>query len=195
MTPFERVTSRVVHLPDANIDTDQIIPARFLKVTDRIGLGEHLFEDLRRDNNGAPRGEFPLNRPEARGAAILLAGKNFGCGSSREHAAWALHGAGFRVILSTSFADIFRGNALTNGILPVSVTPDLHASLARLAEEGGELTVDLSRLTAEWSSGSFPFQLEPFARECLLKGVDPLGYILSHAPAIKKYEATRQGAL
>src|SRR5919201_2933156 len=144
MAPFRTFTSKVIPLPANDVDTDQIIPARYLKVTDRAGLGEALFADWRYGPGGQPRADFPLNRPEARGAEILVAGHNFGCGSSREHAAWALQGFGFRAVISTRFADIFHANALKNGLLPVVVGPDVHARLVRWheVESSATLTID-----------------------------------------------------
>jgi len=188
-----QVTSTAAVLPAENIDTDQIIPARFLKVTDKVGLGTHLFEDLRRGPDGAPRPDFPLNDPTTRGAAVLLTGRNFGCGSSREHAPWALTGAGFRAVISPSFADIFRGNALKNGLLPVVVDAATWPALAEVARAGGQVTVDLVALEVRWPGGRTAFALDPFARTCLLAGTDELGYILSHEDAIAAHEARNQG--
>ena len=187
MEPLRVVESRTVVLPRENIDTDQVIPARFLKVTDKAGLGAALFADWRRDADGTPRPDFVLNRPESQGAAILVAGDNFGCGSSREHAAWALHDAGFRVVVSTSIADIFRNNALKNGILPVVVPPEVHARL--VASPGATVRVDLLSLSLTLPDGTqAPFAVDAFARRCLLDGVDELGFLLAHADAIAAYE-------
>ena len=194
MEPFIPFTSRVVLLPAENVDTDQIIPARFLKTTDKAGLGANLFADWRYDADGRPRPDFILNRPESRGAALLLAGDNFGCGSSREHAPWALLGYGFRAVISTSFADIFRNNSLKNGLLPIVVDVATHARLFALAaaQPDGKYRVDLAAQTVTLPDGTaFDFQIDPFARTCLLQGVDELGYLLSHAPAIERYEAAR----
>ncbi len=194
MEPFTPFTSRVVLLPAENVDTDQIIPARFLKTTDTAGLGANLFADWRYDADGRPRPDFVLNRPESRGAALLLAGDNFGCGSSREHAPWALLGYGFRAVISTSFADIFRNNSLKNGLLPIVVDVATHARLFALAaaQPDGKYRVDLAAQTVTLPDGTaFDFQIDPFARTCLLQGVDELGYLLSHAPAIERYEAAR----
>ncbi len=194
MEPFTPFTSRVVLLPAENVDTDQIIPARFLKTTDKAGLGANLFADWRYDADGRPRPDFILNRPESRGAALLLAGDNFGCGSSREHAPWALLGYGFRAVISTSFADIFRNNSLKNGLLPIVVDVATHARLFALAaaQPDGKYRVDLAAQTVTLPDGTaFDFQIDPFARTCLLQGVDELGYLLSHAPAIERYEAAR----
>ncbi len=194
MEPFTPFTSRVVLLPAENVDTDQIIPARFLKTTDTAGLGANLFADWRYDADGRPRPDFVLNRPESRGAALLLAGDNFGCGSSREHAPWALLGYGFRAVISTSFADIFRNNSLKNGLLPIVVDVATHARLFALAaaQPDGKYRVDLAAQTVTLPDGTaFDFQIDPFARTCLLQGVDELGYLLGHAPAIERYEAAR----
>jgi 3-isopropylmalate/(R)-2-methylmalate dehydratase small subunit len=193
MNPLDVVRSRLVYLEEPNIDTDQIIPARFLKVTDRNGLGEHLFEDLRRTPDGALREDFPLNQRSSRGARILLAGENFGCGSSREHAAWALAGAGFRVVMSPSFADIFHANARTNGILTVTLDQPSADGLAAVARRGGEVQVSLSRQEIRWDGGSCAFAVDPFAKLCLLEGKDPLGYILDHEDRIAAFEAEREG--
>jgi 3-isopropylmalate/(R)-2-methylmalate dehydratase small subunit len=196
MPQFSTLTSRVVPRPVDNIDTDQIIPARFLKATDKNGMGAHLFADWRYDASGAPRPDFVLNRPEHKGAKILLAGDNFGCGSSREHAPWALAAFGFRAILSTSFADIFRNNALKNGLLPVVVDAETHAALFDLLEEvpGAELTVDLATQQVNLPTGGVvSFPIDSFSRNCLLKGVDELGYLLDLEPQIAAYEAAWAG--
>jgi 3-isopropylmalate/(R)-2-methylmalate dehydratase small subunit len=174
-------------LPIENVDTDQIIPARFLKVTSKAGLGEKLFSDWRYHASGQPKADFVLNRPEARGAQVLVAGDNFGCGSSREHAPWALYDYGFRAIVSTSIADIFRNNALKNGLLPIVVEKDVHAKL--LANPGLEVTVDLEAQTLTLPDGaSVRFPIDPFARYCLLNGVDELAFVLSREEAIAAYE-------
>ena len=193
MEPFTTLTSRVVALPIENIDTDQIIPARFLKATDKAGMGDHLFADWRYDRDGKPKPDFVLNRPESRGAQILLAGDNFGCGSSREHAPWALTGCGFRAVISTSFADIFRNNALKNGLLPVVVDPDTHWQLLSLVEEdpGTELVIDLAAQVLRLPDGrEVRFPIDSFSRTCLLQGVDQLGYLASQEAHIKDYEAS-----
>ncbi len=191
MNQFTKLTSRVVVLPVDNIDTDQIIPARFLKVTDKAGLGANLFADWRYAPDGSPRPDFVLNRPEAQGAQILLAGDNFGCGSSREHAPWALLGFGFRAVISTSFADIFRNNALKNGLLPVVVDSATHRALLDLLQEkpNAELTIDLATQTLSFLDRSVTFPIDPFSKNCLLNGVDELGYILSFEKEIAAYEA------
>jgi 3-isopropylmalate/(R)-2-methylmalate dehydratase small subunit len=186
-TPTRTITSRTVLLLRDNVDTDQIIPARYLKGTSRDGLGQHLFADWRRDGAGQPRPEFALNQPDARGAQVLVAGRNFGCGSSREHAVWALRDHGFRAVVALSFADIFRGNALKNAVVPVQVGPEAHARLAEAG--GGEVTVDLvsMRITLpDGTSSSFP--LEPFSRHCLVEGVDELAYLTSQEADIAAYE-------
>jgi 3-isopropylmalate/(R)-2-methylmalate dehydratase small subunit len=189
--PIERFSSRVVALPSDDIDTDQIIPARYLKVTDKVGLGDALFADWRYDADGAPRPDFPLNHPEARGAAVLVAGHNFGCGSSREHAPWALVGYGFRAVVSTGFADIFRSNALKNGLLPIELERGPHERLLELAGRGSadEVVVDVATQTLTLPDGeraSFP--LDPFARHCLLEGVDQLGFLLAADFEIARHE-------
>jgi len=192
MAQFTTLTSRAVPLPVNNIDTDQIIPARFLKVTDKVGLGANLFSDWRYNADGSPNADFVLNQPQAQGAAILLAGDNFGCGSSREHAPWALTGFGFRAVISTSFADIFRNNALKNGLLPIIVDADTHRLLFDLLEEvpAAELTIDLATQTLMLPTGqSVTFPIDDFSKTCLLNGVDELGYILTFADQIAAYEA------
>ena len=193
MEPIDTFSSTLVALPMENIDTDQIIPARYLKVTDKAGLGDALFADWRYDAAGRPRPEFPLNRPGASGARILVGGHNFGCGSSREHAPWALLGYGFRAVISTYFADIFASNALKNGLLPIVVEPGPHERLLALAglPARGEVTVDLRARTLTFPDGdAVRFPIDPFARECLLNGVDQLGFILAEALAIDRYEET-----
>lgn len=191
--PFTTLTSSCVVLSAENVDTDQIIPARFLKTIDRRGLGEHLFADWRVDERGQPRADFPLNSQDARAAAILVAGHNFGCGSSREHAPWALLDFGFRAIVSTGFADIFRNNALKNGVLPVTLAPDAYARLLdQLAREPrSQVTIDLDTQTATLPDGSsHSFPVDPFARHCLLNGVDELGFLLGEEAAIAAYESS-----
>jgi 3-isopropylmalate/(R)-2-methylmalate dehydratase small subunit len=181
------VASRTVVLPTANIDTDQIIPARFLTVTTKEGLGRGLFADWRYDAEGAPRPEFVLNRPEAQGAQILVAGDNFGCGSSREHAPWALVDHGFRVVVSTRFADIFCSNALKNGLLPVVVDEKTHRTL--VDRPGVEVTVDLEARTLTLPDGDpVTFPIDAFARYCLLNGQDELDFLLDQEASITAYE-------
>jgi 3-isopropylmalate/(R)-2-methylmalate dehydratase small subunit len=194
MEPIRTFSSRLVALPVENIDTDQIIPARFLKVTDKAGLGDALFADWRYDDAGEPRPDFPLNNESAAGATILVAGHNFGCGSSREHAAWALLGHGFRAVVSTYFADIFANNALKNGLLPIVVDPAAHARLLALAAEDlrARVIVDLRARTLTLPDGdAVVFPIDAFARECLLEGLDPLGFLLAELPAIELYEGER----
>ena len=191
MASFTQITSHAVVITAENIDTDQIIPARFLKVLDKDGLGKSLFCDWRYLADGSNKPDFPLNFPESQGAQILLAGDNFGCGSSREHAPWALVGWGFRVVISTSFADIFKGNSLKNGLLPVVVSHEIYQQLllAQRADAKAQISVDLTskRLTLpDGSSTTFP--VDSFAQHCLLNGIDQLGYILSFEEKIKNYE-------
>jgi len=187
MQAFTSLRSRTVVLPATNIDTDQIIPARFLTTTTRAGLGAHLFEDWRYDEGGTPRADFVLNRPESTGCAILVAGRNFGCGSSREHAPWALLDHGFRAVVSTEIADIFGNNSLKNGLLPVVVDEPTGAWL--LAHPGAELTLDLAAATLVLPDGTrVSFPIEPFAQHCLLNGVDELGYLLSRSHEIEAFE-------
>jgi 3-isopropylmalate/(R)-2-methylmalate dehydratase small subunit len=190
--PFTVVVSRVVPFDAENVDTDQIIPARFLKTTDSAGLGDHLFEDLRRLPDGSPDPEFPLNRPENRGAQILLAGPNFGCGSSREHAAWALKDAGFRVVISTSFADIFRSNAMKNGLLPAQIPAASWLELRERCESSEPVTVDLAPGEIRWGVGAARFHVNAFAKQCLLEGLDELSYILKHQEQIRAFEARHE---
>ena len=204
MHGFTTLTSRVVPLVVDNIDTDQIIPARFLKVTDKAGLGAVLFCDWRYDGevphlkaaaDAKSRNDFPLNYSSHKGAQILLAGDNFGCGSSREHAPWALVGWGFRAIISTSFADIFRSNALKNSLLPVEVDPATQEELVRLtaAEEGLTLTVDLPSQTIQLPDGrTVDFPIDAFDKRCLVEAIDQLGYLLDHEGHITAYEEGRR---
>jgi len=190
MQGIHRIRSRTVVLPSADVDTDQIIPARFLTTTSRDGLGRALFADWRFDAEGAPRPEFVLNRPVSVGCAILVAGRNFGCGSSREHAPWALYDYGIRAVISTAIADIFFTNSLKNGLLPVLVNEDFHVWL--LAHPGAEVEIDLKATTVTLPDGrSAKFPIEAFARHCLLHGVDELGYLLAQAPAIEAFERAR----
>ncbi len=191
MAKFTTLTARVVVLPANDIDTDQIIPARFLKTTDKLGLGASLFADWRYDARGEPRPDFPLNRPRASSAQVLLAGDNFGCGSSREHAPWALTGFGFRAVVSTSFADIFKNNALKNGLLPVAVDAKAHRSLVEQLEAtpDAQVTIDLATQTLRLPDGSrVSFPVDGFSKTCLLEGVDELGYILRFSDRIAEHE-------
>ncbi|MBP7691937.1 MAG: 3-isopropylmalate dehydratase small subunit [Anaerolineales bacterium] len=194
MAQFTSLTSRLVAMPNNDVDTDQIIPARFLKVTDKAGLGAALFSDWRYNADGSPKPDFVLNQPAAQGAQILLAGDNFGCGSSREHAPWALTGYGFRAVISTSFADIFRNNSLKNGLLPIVVDAATHAELFDLAEEApaATLAIDLASQTVTLPGGrAVSFPIDGFSKACLLKGTDELGYLLSFNDQIVAYEAAR----
>jgi 3-isopropylmalate/(R)-2-methylmalate dehydratase small subunit len=191
MEPLRRISSRTVVIASSDIDTDQIIPARFLTTTTKEGLGKQLFADWRYQADGAPKSEFVLNRPEARGARILVAGRNFGCGSSREHAPWALLDYGFRAVLSTEIADIFRGNSLMNGFLPVII--DEQTSQWLMQHPGAEIDIDLESLRLTLPTGtSVPFPLEPFARHCLLSGLDEFGYLRSKLGDIERFEISHQ---
>jgi len=187
MERITKFTSPTVALLIDDVDTDQVIPARFLKGTARSGWGEHLFADRRYDAQDQPRPEFPLNRPEAKGARVLVAGRNFGCGSSREHAVWALQGFGFQAVIAPSFADIFRGNALKNGLLPVAVGDAAYDRL--VAAPDSAVTVDLERQTLTLADGSEErFPIDPFARYCLLNGIDELQFLLGQEGAVAAYE-------
>ena len=190
--PIRRVEGKVVPLPIDDVDTDQIIPASYLKVTDKSGLAEGLFANWRAEAARAGAQPFPLDLPERRGATILLAGHNFGCGSSREHAPWALQGAGLRAVISTRFADIFRSNALKNGLLAVEIDASPHATLMARAEADPvlRLAIDLERRVVEASDGeAVAFHIDSFARACLLQGVDQLGYLLEQVPRVEEWEA------
>src|SRR5690242_17122923 len=194
MEKFSAFTSRLAPLAIDNIDTDQIIPARFLKTISKTGLGEQLFFDWRYDAEGKPIHEFILNRPEGHAAQVLLAGDNFGCGSSREHAPWALLQYGFRAVISTSFADIFRGNALKNSLLPIVVPREAHKALLQtLANDPSVIVaVDLAQQKLALPNGSIvTFPIDEFAKHCMLEGIDELGYILQQEPVISAYEAQR----
>ena len=190
MAQFTTLTSRILPLPVNDIDTDQIIPARFLKATDKKGMGDNLFADWRYNADGSPKADFVLNQPNSKGAQVLLAGDNFGCGSSREHAPWALTGFGFKAVISTSFADIFRNNSLKNGLIPIIVDEATHKMLFDLIEEvpNAEVTVDLASQTLILPNGSVEFPIDPFNKTCLLNGVDELGYILSFEKEIAAFE-------
>ena len=191
MEPVVRIASRTVVLAADNVDTDQIIPARFLTGTRRDGLGASLFADWRRDGAGELRPDFPLNRPEARGARILVAGANFGCGSSREHAPWALTDYGFAAVVSPSIADIFKGNAVRNGLVPVEIEPSAHRAL--VSRPGTEMVIDVEAGTVSLpDGGSVRFELPPFARRCLLTGRGPLDFLLEQEVAILRYEQGRE---
>jgi 3-isopropylmalate/(R)-2-methylmalate dehydratase small subunit len=189
---FTTLTARCVVLSNTDVDTDQIIPARFLKVTDKLGLGEKLFCDWRYLDDGSPNPKFILNQPEAKGTKILVAGHNFGCGSSREHAPWALVGFGFQAVISTMFADIFKGNSLKNGLIPVVIEPAAHAELlaARARDQDLPVTVDLQTTTVSWpGQAPLKFPIDPFSRACLLDGVDELGYLQKFTKQTEAFEA------
>ncbi|MGP0071958.1 MAG: 3-isopropylmalate dehydratase small subunit [Bryobacteraceae bacterium] len=190
-TPFE---SKMVLIARDNVDTDQIIPARFLKTISKVGLGDQLFCDWRYDADGKPKPDFVLNKPESKSRQVLLAGDNFGCGSSREHAPWALTQYGFRAVISTSFADIFKNNSLKNSLLPIVVPPDVHAELLKNPEQ--PVKIDLASQTLTLASGrKVEFPVDSFAKHCLLEGMDELGYILQQAPAIAAFEAAHPAAI
>jgi 3-isopropylmalate/(R)-2-methylmalate dehydratase small subunit len=193
MQSFDDFSSMLVPLPNENIDTDQIIPARFLKTTEKTGLGKVLFYDWRYDASGNPKPEFVLNDSKYSGATILLAGNNFGCGSSREHAPWALADFGFKTIISTAFADIFRNNCLKNGLLPVLVDKVIHQKLLSLTEmqPDAKITVELSHQVLRLPDGtSVAFPIDPFAKKCLMEGIDELGYLLRLSDKISAYEVS-----
>ena len=197
MKPFSNFESRMAPLAINNIDTDQIIPARFLKTTTKQGLDRQLFCDWRYDAQGNPKPDFILNQPRAQGAQVLLAGDNFGCGSSREHAPWALTQFGFRAVISTSFADIFKQNSLKNALLPIVVPPGVHAELFAAANDpGATVKVELASQTLTTPGGrKVEFPIDSFSKHCLLEGVDELGYILQHEAQIAAYEARRVGSI
>ena len=189
MKKFTKITDTAIPLPVENIDTDQIIPARFLKATDRKGFGDNVFRDWRFDDDDQPIPGFVLNDPSFAGS-ILIAGNNFGCGSSREHAAWALAGYGFEVVISSFFADIFKGNALNNGLLPIQVSPDYLKSLLDIIQNDPktEITVDLEAQTLESPAGMLNFDIDPYKKMCLLNGYDDIDFLLSRKDLIKEYE-------
>ncbi|MCP4422441.1 MAG: 3-isopropylmalate dehydratase small subunit [Chloroflexi bacterium] len=193
MKPFTTLTSHIVAMPTENIDTDQIIPAQFLKTISKKGLGKNLFYHWRYQEDGTPKADFPLNQPTAQGAQVLLAGDNFGCGSSREHAPWSLMDFGFTAVISTSFADIFRNNSLKNGLLPIVVDEDTHQQLLSLVNEdpSTQVSVDLATQTVTLPDGrSVKFPIDSFSKTCLLDGLDQLGYLLKQADAVADFEAT-----
>jgi 3-isopropylmalate/(R)-2-methylmalate dehydratase small subunit len=191
MEPIRLFRSRTVVIPYTNIDTDQIIPARFLRTTTREGLGTELFSDWRKKPDGSLNPDFPLNRPEAAGRQILVAGRNFGCGSSREHAPWALLDHGFRAVISTEIADIFRNNSLMNGLLPITV--DEKTGHWLLEHPGAEVTIDLPNARLTLPTGvAVTFPIEAFARYCLVNGVDELGFLLARETQISAYEQRSQ---
>ncbi len=192
--PITRFDGTAVALPMDDIDTDQIIPARFLKTTSRNGLGAHLFDGWRYDANGNPQPGFILNRPASARPSVLVAGRNFGCGSSREHAPWALAGYGFRAVIARSFADIFRNNALKNGVLPVAVDDKMHAALvdACARDANAQISIDLAARSVSLPGGpSATFEVDAFAQKCLLEGLDELAYLMSKEDAIRAHEARR----
>lgn len=195
MKPYENFRSRVIPIAYENVDTDQIIPARFLKTTTKTGLGQALFCDWRYDESGKPKPDFILNQPHVAGAEILLAGNNFGCGSSREHAPWALADFGFRALISTSFADIFRNNCLKNGLLPIVVDSDIHSRLFRLIEETPTIEVEV-RLASQSlvlpGDVAVPFPIDPYSKKCLLEGLDDIGYMMAFSEQIATYESTHR---
>lgn len=190
--PFRNFTSKLIPLPAENVDTDQIIPARFLKTTERSGLASALFNDWRYLPDGSPNPDFVLNRPEMQGRRVLVVGDNFGCGSSREHAPWALTSWGVRAIISTSFADIFRNNSLKNGLLPIVVDPETHARLTAMldADPDAEVSVDLAERGLLLPDGmTVDFDIDPFARAMLLAGTDEIGWVMDRSADIDAWEA------
>ncbi|MCP4357620.1 MAG: 3-isopropylmalate dehydratase small subunit [Chloroflexi bacterium] len=192
MQPFTTLTSHMATIPTENIDTDQIIPAQFLKTISKKGLGQNLFFHWRYREDGSPNPDFALNQPEAQSAKILLAGDNFGCGSSREHAPWSLMDYGFTAVISTSFADIFRNNSLKNGLLPVIVDEDTHSQLLSLTAENPttQVSIDLETQTLTLPDGrAIPFPIDSFSKTCMLEGLDQLGYLLKQSAAVAAYEA------
>ncbi len=198
MEPINRMEGRIVALPINDIDTDQIIPARYLKVTDKQGLGQACFTDWRYNADGSPKPDFPLNQPQHQGAEVLIAGNNFGCGSSREHAPWALLGAGLKAVVSTYFADIFKNNALKNGLLPIVVDEETQHQLISLAQEDPttSVTIDLESQTLTLPDGrGVQFPIDPFAKYCLLNGVDQLGFLLNLENDVVAYEQDHHAAV
>lgn len=192
MEKFTKLTDTAVPLPIENIDTDQIIPARFLKSTDKQGFGDNVFRDWRFDKTGNVNPDFVLNDPTYSGS-ILVAGDNFGCGSSREHAAWAIAGYGFKVVISSFFADIFKGNALNNGILPIQVTPEYLKSLLQTIEQNPEteLTIDLENQTLESPAGKLEFEIDPYKKVCMINGYDDIDFLISKKDKIEAFELER----
>lgn len=194
MEQFTTLTATMVAIPTENVDTDQIIPARFLKVTDKKGLGDNLFCDWRYNSDGSPKEDFILNTEQGRQAKILVAGDNFGCGSSREHAPWAIMGYGFQAVISTSFADIFRNNSLKLGLLPIVVDEETHYQLMSLIEEEPDthITIDLASQTVQLPDGrKVQFPIDNFSKTCILNGIDQLGYLQHHTPAVEAYETAQ----
>lgn len=196
MEKFNKLTSTTVPLPIENVDTDQIIPARFLKATSKDGFGDNLFADWRYNKDGSPKSDFILNNPLYKGAQILVAGKNFGSGSSREHAAWAVAGYGFKVVVSSFFADIFKNNALNNGVLPLVVPSEFLAEIFNLVNQNPDttLTVNLEKqtITNDETNNTVSFEINAYKKECLLKGLDDIDYLLSKKELIEEYEASRK---
>lgn len=198
MNIYTTFTSTAIPLPQKNIDTDQIIPARYLKAIDKNSVAEGLFADWRLNPDGTVNEDFILNQPEYRNARILLTGDNFGCGSSREHAPWAITGWGIRAVISTSFADIFKNNALKNGLLTITVNEDLHRSLFELVEEtpNAEISINLESQSVRLSGGvEFNFEIDPFAKKCLLTGIDQLNYLLSFEDQINEFEKNHEATI
>ena len=201
MEKFTKLISTAVPLPIENIDTDQIIPARFLKATDKKGFGDNVFRDWRFKKDGTLDAEFPINKPQYAGAKILVAGDNFGCGSSREHAAWAIVGYGFKVVISSFFADIFKGNALNNGLLPIQVTPEYLKELLAGIEANPELpiTIDLENQVVEMAgvyaeqdrSTKAEFEIDPYKKVCMINGYDDIDFLLSKKAEIEAFEKER----
>jgi len=195
VTPFTSFRSKIVPILINNIDTDQIIPARFLKTVSKEGLDKNLFCDWRYNADGSEKADFILNTPRGKGAQILLAGDNFGCGSSREHAPWAITQFGFRAVISTSFADIFKGNSLKNSLLPIVVSPEIHAKLVALPADA-EVNIDLPSQTLTLPDGTkVEFAVDSFNKTCLLEGIDELGWIQKQDKSIAAYEASHPGTL
>ncbi|MCP4900511.1 MAG: 3-isopropylmalate dehydratase small subunit [bacterium] len=194
MRKFTELTSHAVAVPVDNIDTDQIIPGRFLTTTSSEGLGRHLFADWRYDGDGSSVEGFPLNQDQHRGAEILVGGHNFGCGSSREHAVWSLTDYGFRAVVSTSFADIFHANALRNGLVAVRLAPEAHQALLAQLQSGStsRVTVDLEAQQLSWEGGSTNFDFDPFSKHCITRGIDELGYLIEQQPLIETFETRHQ---
>ncbi len=195
MEPLKTFTAKIVALPIENVDTDQIIPARYLKTTNKAGLGDGLFSDWRYNADGSPKPDFVLNRPEAKGAQVLVAGNNFGCGSSREHAPWALMGYGFKAVISTYFADIFRNNSLKNGFLPIQVDEETYYQLVSMFEEDPDtqVTVDLANQALVLPDGQqVKFPIDPFAKHCIVNGLDQLGFLTAEDDAISQYERAHE---
>ena len=193
MEKFIKLKATVVPLPIENIDTDQIIPARFLKATDKEGFGNNVFRDWRFTKTGALATDFPLNEEKYAGGKILVAGDNFGCGSSREHAAWAIVGFGFKVVISSFFADIFKGNALNNGLLPIQVTPAYLKQLMAGIQENPKLpiTIDLENQTIETAFGKEQFDIDPYKKVCMINGYDDIDYLLANSNKIEAFEKQR----